>query len=84
MTPNECAILTFFRQYDIGPSQMLFFNPGDCKLGAGSFRTGMESLMKRGLVVKERHKLAYSLTRPGYDLAVTLPRPKRASNLPRK
>jgi hypothetical protein len=75
MTPSEAAILTFFRRYEIGPAEMLFFNPGDCKLGIAPFYSAMESLVRRGLVVKERHKLAYSLTRNGYTLSLTVPLP---------
>lgn len=74
MNPSECAILTFFRRYDIGPAEMLFFNPTDCKLPVTPFNNAMESLMRRGLVIKERHKLAYSLTRDGYDLSLALQR----------
>src|SRR5690606_10360318 len=55
----------------IGPEQMLFFNPGDCKVAPAPFRTAMESLMNRGLVVKERPKQAYSLTRSGYQLSLS-------------
>ncbi len=38
MTPSECAILNYFRRYDIGPSEMLFFNPNDCKLPMAPFQ----------------------------------------------
>lgn len=71
MTADECAILAFFRQYDIGPEEMLFFNPGDCKVAPAPFRNAMESLMSQGLVVKERPKQAYSLTRNGYQLSLS-------------
>jgi hypothetical protein len=72
MTPAEANILTFFRRYGARPTQMLFFNPNDCKMSPAPFRTAMESLMRRGLVIKERPKLAYSLTRGGYDLSLSL------------
>jgi DNA-binding IclR family transcriptional regulator len=74
MTPSECAILNYFRRYDIGPSEMLFFNPNDCKLPMAPFNSAMESLLRRGLVVQERHKLAYSLTTHGYELSLALER----------
>ncbi len=72
MSATEAVILTFFRRYQIGPHQMLFFNSGDCKLGPSSFRTAMQSLVSRGLVVKERPPQAYSLTRNGYDLSLSV------------
>jgi predicted transcriptional regulator len=74
MSATETAILTFFRRYQIGPHQMLFFNANDCKLGPGSFRTAMQSLVSRGLVIKERPAKAYSLTRDGYDLSLSVER----------
>jgi len=74
MTATETAILTFFRRYQIGPHEMLFFNANDCKLGPGSFRTAMQSLVSRGLVIKERPAKAYSLTRDGYDLSLSVGR----------
>lgn len=70
MTADECAILVLFRQYKIGPEEMLFFNPGTCKLSGTPFRNAMQSLMTRGLVMKERPKEAYSLTRNGYDISL--------------
>jgi RIO-like serine/threonine protein kinase len=69
MTATEFAIMGFFRRYKILPEEMLFFNPADCKMSPGPFNTAMESLMRRGLVIKERPKQAYSLTRNGYDIA---------------
>ena len=72
MTASECSIMVFFHRYEIGPHQMLFFNPGDCKLAESRFREAMQSLMIRGLVIKERPKHAYSLTRPGYDLSLSV------------
>lgn len=70
MTPAEVDILEFFRRYQVGPAEMLFFNPGDCKLPDGSFQNAMKSLMDKGLVVKERPRRAYSLTRAGYQLSI--------------
>lgn len=69
MTATEFAIMGFFRRYKILPEEMLFFNPADCKMSPGPFNTAMESLMRRGLVIKECRKQAYSLTRNGYDIA---------------
>jgi hypothetical protein len=67
MTPSECAILTFFRRFDIGPDEMMFVNPGDCKIAQSPFRTAMQSLIGRGFIVKERPARAYSLTHNGYQ-----------------
>jgi len=71
MNPVECAILVFFRRYRIMPAEMLFFNPTDCKLATRPFNAAMQSLMRQGLVVKERPNLAYSLTPAGYDASIS-------------
>lgn len=78
MTAAESTILEFFRQYQIGPAEMLFFNPGDCKLQPGSFASAMRSLIERGMVVKERPALAYSLTRQGYRALLSIKVPEVA------
>jgi hypothetical protein len=78
MTPAETNILTFFRRYGARPTQMLFFNPNDCKMSPAPFRAAMESLMRQGFVIKERPKLAYSLTRDGYDLSMSVAAPRQA------
>ena len=72
MTATEFAIMGFFRRYKIRAEEMLFFNPADCKMSPGPFHTAMESLMRRGLVIKERPKQAYSLTRNGYDISLSI------------
>jgi hypothetical protein len=73
MSASESTILQFFRRYQIGPAQMLFFNPGDCKLSTGMFNSAMQSLIARGMVIKERPKQAYSLTHTGYDASMLEP-----------
>ncbi len=79
MNAVESTILVFFRRYMIGPAEMLFFNPGDCKVTPKHFETAMQSLMRQGLVVKERPTSAYSLTAAGYDASLTAERePVRA------
>jgi hypothetical protein len=75
MNADECVILALFRQYKIGPEEMLFFNTGTCKLGGTPFRNAMQSLMTRGMVIKERPKEAYSLTRQGYHMSLNMPEP---------
>jgi hypothetical protein len=67
MSPAESAILGFFDSYRAGPGQMVFFQPGACKLPIERFKAGMESLIERQLVVRERPKHAYSLTDRGYQ-----------------
>jgi hypothetical protein len=44
-------------------------------MSRGPFHTAMESLMRRGWVIKERPKQAYSLTRHGYAAARTIEEP---------
>jgi len=75
MTPSECSILACFRRFQAGPDEMLFLNPVDCKMQPTPFRNAMHSLIRQSLVVKERPKNAYSLTRNGYDrsIAAVLP-----------
>lgn len=63
MTSAERAILGMFRQYDVGPNQMLCFNS---KLG-DKYQKAMRVLLDKGLVVKDRPKHAYSLTLAGYE-----------------
>ena len=77
MTANECTILEFFHRYQMGPQQMLFVNPGDCKLPANHFNAAMQSLMGRGLMNKERPNRAYSLTRQGYNALRSIARAAR-------
>ncbi|HEX3998945.1 MAG TPA: hypothetical protein VHX65_10370 [Pirellulales bacterium] len=72
MTPSERSILACFRRYQAGPDKMLFLNPADCKMHPGPFRNAMMSLIRQSLVVKERPKAAYSLTRDGYDISVLI------------
>jgi predicted transcriptional regulator len=71
MSADECTVLEFFRRYETGPHQMLFFTLYNCKMPANRLRTAMRGLIERGLVVKERPEQAYSLTRDGYRLSLT-------------
>jgi hypothetical protein len=63
-------ILALFRRYRVGPAEMLFLNPNDCKLPANRFRSAMRSLLEKGLVVSERPDQAYSLTPAGYQYSL--------------
>lgn len=74
MTPSEKDVLGFFRRYQVGPTQMLFFNPGDCKLTPSDLRAAMRCLIEKGLVIKERPEQAYSLTRAGYERSLRVGR----------
>ena len=56
MSPSERVILGYFCNYQAGPGQMVFFQPGACKLPPNSFRTSMNSLIEQELVVRERPK----------------------------
>ena len=72
MTPAETSILVFFRRYGARPTQMLVSSIRTiAKCLPPLFRNAMESLMRQGFVVKERPKLAYSLTR-GWVRAIAL------------
>lgn len=82
MKVAEWDILRFFRRYQVGPAEMLFFGPKDRKVAAGSFRSAMGSLIEQGLVVKERPEQAYSLTSAGYR--ASLRAPEGATSHPRK
>ena len=78
MTASERSILDCFRRFQAGPDEMLFLNPADVKMQPTPFRNAMQSLMRQSLVVKERPKAAYSLTRNGYDLSLAaVPPPPR-------
>jgi hypothetical protein len=70
MTASERSILECFRRFQAGPDEMLFMNPADCKMQPVPFRNAMLSLIRQSMVVKERPKAAYSLTRNGYDASL--------------
>jgi hypothetical protein len=62
MTAAEQSILATFRRFGVGPNTMLCFQT----LSSEQQKRGMTGLLKRGFVVKERPKHAYSLTNAGY------------------
>jgi hypothetical protein len=80
MTAEELGILHFFRRFRVGPEEMLFFTPSDCKVTAKQFLAAMHSLIEKDLVMKERPAQAYSLTSAGYRVSVraigSLPGPR--------
>ena len=63
---SEAEILRLFRSYRVRASEMLFFNQGVTKARPAHLSRALQSLVDRGLVVKERHPDAYSLTDRGY------------------
>ena len=63
---SEAEILRLFRSYRVRASEMLFFNQGVTKARPAHLSRALASLVERGLVVKERHPDAYSLTDLGY------------------
>lgn len=66
MTESERKIMRYFRQYRIGANEMLFFNTNLANSTSPKFHSAMESLIRSGLVVRERRKNAYSLTEDGF------------------
>ena len=81
MTAAELDILRFFRHYQVGPAEMLFFSPGDCKVAARHFNSAMRSLIDKDLVVKERPDRAYSLTSTGYQVSLQTAKKPPAARL---
>jgi predicted transcriptional regulator len=66
MTDIEKKIMRYFRQYRIGAHEMLFFNGILANASSTRFQSAMDSLIRNGLVIKERRKGAYSLTNDGF------------------
>ena len=66
MTNPEREIMCYFRRYRIQASEMLFFSTGPAKANPQQFYHAMTSPRRSGMVVKERHPHAYSLTQLGY------------------
>ena len=71
MTDSEREIMCYFRRYRIGASEMLFFSTGPAKAHPQQFYHAMTSLVRSGMVVKERHPHAYSLTPLGYRASLS-------------
>ncbi len=71
MTKTERDILRHFRQYRIGINEMLCFNTTMANSNSPKFQSAMSSLIRDGLVVKERHRHAYSLTPHGFTTSMS-------------
>ena len=81
MTLNEAerGILQLFRNYGVTANQMLFVRAGFAQPETAEFTRGMQSMIRRGFVVAERRRGAYSLTPRGYraSLKTCNPQPVR-------
>ena len=62
LTNVERRVFLAFRRYLMTPGHMLCFNPQE----QGSLKKGLDSLLKRGFLVAESTKGAFSLTAEGY------------------
>jgi hypothetical protein len=71
MTDSEAEIMRYFRRFDVGVGQMLFFDTGPAHADPARFHHAMGSLIRRGLVVQERRRGAYSLTQRGYRASLS-------------
>jgi hypothetical protein len=71
MTQTERDILRHFRQYHIGVNEMLCFNTTMSNSNSPKFQSAMTALIRGGMVVKERHRHAYSLTPEGFTLSMS-------------
>ena len=71
MSDVEVAIMRHFRIYDVGVGKLLCFATGPAKAHPSRFNHAMASLVRQGLVVKERHRGAYSLTARGYRASLS-------------
>jgi hypothetical protein len=71
MTTSEHEIMRYFRRFDVGVGEMLFFDTGPARVDPSKFHNAMGSLIRQGLVVEERPKGAYSLTDRGYRISLT-------------
>jgi hypothetical protein len=71
MTRSETEIMRYFRRFDVSAGEMLFFDTGPARANPSGFQNAMVSLIRQGLVVRERPKGAYSLTDSGYRASLT-------------
>jgi hypothetical protein len=78
MSGTELDIIKLFRAYGVTAHQMLFFPAAFAKQESRKFTGAMQSMIERGLVVKERNHEAYSLTARGYRETLRLSEPETA------
>lgn len=67
MTDAESDIMRQFRRYLVEEGQMLFLHAGGSRKHPAGFHRAIESLVRDGLLIRERHQNAYSLTQLGYQ-----------------
>ena len=72
MQETEKAIMRHFRQYQIGVNEMLCFDTTMSRSNSSDFQLAMASLIRDGLVIKERHRHAYSLTHEGFTASMSV------------
>lgn len=70
MTNAERTILSTFRRFDMQPNKMLCLGSIVGNLNTREFQVAMDSLIEKGMVLRERPKHAYCLTRSGYDASI--------------
>jgi hypothetical protein len=66
MNNAEKAIMRQFRLYRIGVNEMLCFNAAVANANTAQFQSAIASLVRNGLVIKERRRNAFSLTAEGF------------------
>lgn len=66
MTQAERNVLSIFRRFRVGPYKMLCLN----NFVDDKFLAAMDRLVEHKLVVKDRPKYAYYLTRAGYAASI--------------
>lgn len=72
-TDAETDVLKWFRSYGVRANEMLFVNRTGGKGPTPRFNAAMQSMVDRGLVVRDnRHRDAYSLSPRGYQAARTI------------
>lgn len=63
LSTKEQRLLGVFRDFLVGPGEMLCF----CGPTLEKHRAALSQLTDKGMLVKERFKGGYSLTRSGFD-----------------
>ena len=58
----ERRVLSIFREFQVGPNQMLCFNSQQVK----SYRHAFKLLMEKGYLIREEFSGAFSLTHDGF------------------
>ena len=64
LSASEQRVLQVFRKFRVGPGQMLCLNSNDQK----RFRSSLQKLLSKNVLVRETFKGAYSLTPEGFTV----------------